>query len=317
MSGDTLVVIIPLLALFLLLVGIGSIFAWWRMSRKSKPTNQSNAINESSSSLQALFDEPPQAQPAVTGQTPAPPAAYQPVSRPVSDGNTVEVMRILRDLADGSILVEINGRQYRSLSEIGDPQIGRQFIGNALAVAEFARLEKTAGKVSDSSEQAQSARKSMLPDQSSDEAVPLPWIQDDSESPKDSSSTLLGSLLPNDSAPPQYQPSAAYPQPPVPQPPVPMPPVPPSATASSNDSSDDQENVSAPKSIADQIEELLQYRLQQSPHYARRSIHIRPALDGGVRVEVDGRFFDGVGDVADAGVKEFILSVVQEWEARQ
>ena len=69
--------------------------------------------------------------------------------------------------------------------------------------------------------------------------------------------------------------------------------------------------------MAEQIEELLQLRLTATPELAQRSIHIRPALDGGVRIEVDGKFYEGVGDVADQHIREFIQSTIREWEARQ
>ncbi len=70
-------------------------------------------------------------------------------------------------------------------------------------------------------------------------------------------------------------------------------------------------------SIAEQIEELLQYRLTQSPRFRHRSIHVRSNLDGSLRIEVDGRSYDHVGDVDDVEVRDFLQDVIREWEARQ
>jgi hypothetical protein len=65
------------------------------------------------------------------------------------------------------------------------------------------------------------------------------------------------------------------------------------------------------------IEAYLQYKKQFSPEYAQRSIHVLPAPGGGVRIEVDGTYFESVGDVADAEVRAFLQSTIQEWQKRQ
>jgi hypothetical protein len=68
------------------------------------------------------------------------------------------------------------------------------------------------------------------------------------------------------------------------------------------------------RSIADQVEELLQDHLRQMPQFAGRSIHIRPALSGGVQIEVDGVFYEGVGDVDDEEIRALLVTVVRAWE---
>lgn len=65
------------------------------------------------------------------------------------------------------------------------------------------------------------------------------------------------------------------------------------------------------------IEAYLQYKKQFSPEYAQRSIHVLPALGGGVRIEVDGTYFESVGDVADPEVRAFLQATIQEWQKRQ
>lgn len=65
------------------------------------------------------------------------------------------------------------------------------------------------------------------------------------------------------------------------------------------------------------IEAYLQYKKPFSPEYAQRSIHVLPGLGGGVRIEVDGVYYDAVGDVTDAGVRAFLQDTIQEWQKRQ
>jgi hypothetical protein len=68
--------------------------------------------------------------------------------------------------------------------------------------------------------------------------------------------------------------------------------------------------------LAGAIDAYLQYKLQNTPEYVERSIHILPASDGGVSIEVDGRYYDAVGDVADEAVRNFIGQAIEEWQER-
>ena len=68
--------------------------------------------------------------------------------------------------------------------------------------------------------------------------------------------------------------------------------------------------------MGEQIEELLQQRLSANPELTHRSIHIHSTAGGGIEVEVDGRFYDSVGDVSDVEVQSFLQDVIREWEAR-
>jgi len=66
--------------------------------------------------------------------------------------------------------------------------------------------------------------------------------------------------------------------------------------------------------IASAIETFIQFKLANLGLFPGRSIHVLPAPDGGVRIEVDGQSFDAVGDVSDIAVREFLAASVQEWQ---
>jgi hypothetical protein len=85
------------------------------------------------------------------------------------------------------------------------------------------------------------------------------------------------------------------------------------ARAAMSQSDVKQDNVSG---IANAVEEFLQFKLSNTPKFSTRSIHIRPAHDHGVRIEVDGHYFDAIGDVIDPDVRDFLLAMMREWEAR-
>ncbi len=71
------------------------------------------------------------------------------------------------------------------------------------------------------------------------------------------------------------------------------------------------------RSIADQIEDLLQSRLQRDQGFRGRAIHVRPSLQGGVHIVVDDRRYEGIGEIDDPDVRALLEDVVREWEATQ
>jgi hypothetical protein len=68
-----------------------------------------------------------------------------------------------------------------------------------------------------------------------------------------------------------------------------------------------------PKSIVEQVDEILQRRLADSP-LSDRLIRLVDAPGGGVEVLVDAKKYEGVGDVPDPDVRNFIQECVKEWE---
>jgi len=69
--------------------------------------------------------------------------------------------------------------------------------------------------------------------------------------------------------------------------------------------------------IAAAIESYLQHKLMQTPAYAGRNIHVRPASHGGVQIDVDGHIFESVGEVEEVAVREFLATTIAEWQSRQ
>ncbi len=284
MNSSITFIILPIVALLVGSLSIAAIWLWWSMSSEelvdedpvdgedtgdsapADPTlgdigekvrvfmaglmNRGETADNGRFSLASML---PSAKPSDGPAQPAYPPAM--TGTPAIDPEgAVPVMRVLRDIADGRIVVEMDGRRYRSLSEMTDPEVRRRLLGNAHALVLWTK--ETAPPVPASSD----ARRDMV-------MPPAPA--------------------------------------PIPTPvPVPAPVV-----------GDDEQGEE--KSMAAQIEELLQVRLLQNQEYKGRSIHIRPSTDGGVVIVVDGTYYDGVGDVDEEGVQEFILEVIREWEARQ
>jgi hypothetical protein len=66
--------------------------------------------------------------------------------------------------------------------------------------------------------------------------------------------------------------------------------------------------------IAGAIESYLQHKLRQSGELPEHSIHIYPAPDGSLRIEVDGQFHEAVSDIDDPVVREYLAQTIQEWQ---
>lgn len=68
--------------------------------------------------------------------------------------------------------------------------------------------------------------------------------------------------------------------------------------------------------IAKAIETYLQYKISKAPEMQNRGIHIRSGLGGGVRIEVEGKSYDFVDEVEQADARDFIQQAINEWQER-
>jgi hypothetical protein len=80
--------------------------------------------------------------------------------------------------------------------------------------------------------------------------------------------------------------------------------------------SDTPKDVSAPKSIAVQIDEILQEKLALSP-LKDRGIRLMEMPNRGVVVLVGLETYDGVGEVPDPEIQALLKECVAEWENRR
>jgi len=229
---------------------------------------------------------PPPPPPVPVPMPPPPPMSTQ------SD-NAHEVLRVLRDNLTGRLIVEIAGRRYERVGDIRDPDIGRGFVTTLKDLQKF-----MAGTQSPASS---------LP------AFPPVEAQRPPEPPPTTSSQQPAT---------NYQPPAPSPQSPTPArktlsdlPPIQKPSMNPFKQAKILKDMDKDQGP-APKSIPEQIDEILQERLARTPHRGRGCrVYLSPK--GGVVFELDGKTYEGVGDVPDPEVQAIIRAAVAEWEKKQ
>ncbi len=190
--------------------------------------------------------------PSTSRESP-PPAPESTSELPAQD--TVELLRVYRDLADGGLLLVIGGQTFRSLAELRNADLERRFQLILRDLEALAQLQ--------------------TPPASPVSAAPEAPVEDVPAQPP----SFLRQMR-----------RVAMGQTPEPVEAVPQ------------------------RSIAEEIEDLLQERLRGLAEFAGREIHVRPALSGGVTIEVDGAFYQGVGEVTDEAVRALLMEVVRAWE---
>jgi hypothetical protein len=221
----------------------------------------------------------------------------------VNDGDAteaVEVMVILRDLVDGKLIVQMGDKAYQSVNNDADFKDRFNKV-----MRELAQVVKPVGA-----------------------AVPAPAQPADLSG--DDSSAAVEEVEPSTPSLADLMQPTTPAEPPKPR--VSAPPPPPPSGVMPGDLPSfklDDNPYERPKrgqkkevkpvpevNIAGAIEAYLQYKLRNTPDYQGHSIHIYPSPDGGVSIEVEGRYYDAVGDIEDTEIREFIAGAIQEWQDR-
>ncbi|NPV66454.1 MAG: hypothetical protein HPY64_04835 [Anaerolineae bacterium] len=211
-------------------------------------------------------------------------------SRPASaPPDAVEVMRLWRDVTDGTLIVQIGDQSFRSLAEIRVAGHERRFMAALRELTIIARAVPA-------------------------EAPPTP-----EPSP----------ALVEQPAPPAAQPTPSVKIPPAPPvaPPIDLitdttPPAEPIGSFFDNVRKLVQSGgrvpagAPVPLSIPEQIDAVLQQMLLRTPEFTGRRIHIRQSVAGGVLIEVDDNSYEAVADIADDAVRAFVQEAIREWELR-
>jgi hypothetical protein len=259
--------------------------------------------------LDLLVSAPPvpaAPRPAPTETPPARAARKDIQAITLSGGETaraVEVVTILRDVEDGGLIIQMGDRVYRDLSS------DETFRGGFLKI-----MRELTPLVTQAPRKATAPLKDEAPVQAAEAAQP----------PAEPASSLRDLLNEGQIERPKPRPS------------TPPPPISTEGTMPGDlprYSLDDKPQVIKKRTgllgrtktefvpvpdlnLAQAIEAYLQHKLKYTDDFAGRTVHVHPAPDGGVSIEVDGEFFDSVGDVRDAQVRAFLAETIQEWQQR-
>jgi hypothetical protein len=242
--------------------------------------------------LDSLLNSPPPAPPA-KGARPG----VQPVT--LTDGETVEAIELLtvmRDVSGGGLIVEINEKKYRVRGSMSDTEFRNKLKSLmkevATALGGSAPLNAPVGTPNGAS-------------------VPTPSVA--------APSVAVSSDTPTPAAPvevPRFTPSA----PPASSAVFDLPKFSLDNTNTPMSRKELKQQMNAPIAqidIAGAIEAFLQHKLATTAQFPGRQIHVKPAKDGGIRIQVDSEFFESVGDVSEGDIQAFLKATIAEWQERQ
>jgi hypothetical protein len=193
--------------------------------------------------------------------------------------DAVEVMRIYRDMNDGRLIVQMGDQRYRSVADIKNPDLVRRFT--TIVRDLWAMVNGNGG---------------------AQPAAPTGGTYPVANTPPVDAGAQGGGMLSRMGL------MTAEPEKPKPGMLKQF-----ARVASGQPSTP---NEPAPSGIAGAVEEFLQFKLSTTPQFSTRSIHIRPTPDHGIRIDVDGHYYDAIGDIVEADVRDFMINLMREWEAR-
>jgi hypothetical protein len=255
-----------------------------------KPAPQTAPLASSEPSIYA-----PPVQPAPVYAEPAPPARKNGRHAVrLTNGREVEVtdlMTVSRNLDDGTLVIQMGSAAYAGPAGMDDPEVRRRFtstLKDLVKQASAPDLPRSTGEASRvqtaPGQAAPPAAPRMEPPAPRPTAAPMPTPMPAAmmgEMPGD-----LPKFTTNDSKPLKLR--GGKPTTPVPE-----------------------------INIAGAIEAYLQFKLQQTPEFAGRHIHIHPSAHGGVSIDVDGQRFESVADIVDWPTRNFLQTTIEEWQSRQ
>lgn len=291
-------IFVPFCASALLLVVVMALIVRARTRRSAapdgpKPKRKHSAPADTSydpdlPDLEMLIGTPVAPPPPAPPAAPAPPRPVQPGAQPVAlgDGSTVqavEVLRVLRDVVGGGLVVQMGDRAHRTLADSG--AFRADFLQIMRELSPLVRSDAPAAPAADDAPEAPAALGALLAVREPKPSYPLP--------PTDSSGEMPGDLPRLDQSialPPK---SGLFRRKKPDAPPIPD------------------------LNIAGAVEAYVQHKLQFTPDLAGRSIHIHPAPGGGVLIETDGAFYETVDAVDDDDVRYFLSTAIREWQQRQ
>lgn len=207
----------------------------------------------------------------------------------------VEVMTILRDIAEGGLIVQIGDKTFRNPPALADAEFKRRFNSTVRdlyqSIGDTSLNKKATSEIPGEIPPSPSDGVTPPPPPVPRPAPPFPPPASPRPAPTTSQNVPLPGDLPRFKMPDEPEkPKRGRRQPSAPIPEI---------------------------NIAEAIEEFLQFKLTTTPEFAGRNIHVRPAFGGGLRIDVDDSSYETVSEVDDASVRAFLQATIEEWQSRQ
>jgi hypothetical protein len=213
-----------------------------------------------------------------------------------------QVLTLVRDESGAPLKVEVSGTKYASLAEIHEPQVKRQIVEAAMELIQFTGVL---------------GREAVAP-------APVEKTDTWREDMREGSQTELQQVQ-HVSAPTEPQPKSSPPAPPEveeqflnllsemgqgsaqPERPTLVDSIQHRLVPKPVDSG-------RPRTLADDIEDIVQRRMQLIPALMGRELHVRPGPGASVRFVFDGKEYQEVDDIPNLTARQLIQDAIREWD---
>ncbi|GEM_PF-640856 len=297
---------------------------------EQKPSTQSKKIDTSElpplDMLLGALDEEPEPEPVPIINEPPQVVQLRKMSKGVqhvqlNSGQIApaqEIITILRDEDDGKLIIQVGDTAYRTLAD--NAEVKRLFTKV---------MKELAGTITQPDSTPPARKRYVVGQPEQPKAQPKPTPKSEPTPQPDTSISSLRDLLVDEAETDNTPTPAVKPKSTTPPPPLAdgaMPGDLPSYRLDDNPLKTEKTGRFSSKTEAEPVPELdlaaaietyLQYKLQHTPEYAGRNIHIHGTPSGTIRIQVDSDYYDFVDEVADANVRAFLQSTIAEWQDRQ
>jgi hypothetical protein len=207
-----------------------------------------------------------------------------------------EVMRVLRLPPRGKLAVEIGNRRYEQLAEIEDPALRQRVtaaIGELIDFAGGYNVLVVAGVAPAPVLSSQTAAKSGPP---ADEELRRRQEEFLESLERERDALKMAARAP------------------MRRPAIPL--ITPTPLPDSNQPAARIAATHAKPTLVEEIDAVLQKYVAADPSLAGRSIHLEQAAGGGLRICVDGRYFQRPGDIEERAIQLALKMALKEWEGQ-
>ncbi|MGD8623278.1 MAG: hypothetical protein PVF47_06905 [Anaerolineae bacterium] len=220
---------------------------------------------------------------------------------------TGQILALFREVPGAPLQVEIDGERYSRLSEIQDPRLKRQVVESAMELIQFTGVLGAEVDGPAPEEKTYSWREDLREESRSElQRIHGPEVQP-APRPTSPSSASLPSTPETveerflDLLSEMGQASTGVERPTL-------------ASALQQRWSSTTGESDQPQSFVDEIEKIVQRRIQLIPALSRRELHVRPSPEGTVSFVFEGQKYNSVDEIPNLTARQVIRDSIQEWD---
>lgn len=219
---------------------------------------------------------------------------------------TGQILSLVRDERGGPLQVEIKGRRYRHMDEIEDKQLRRQVVNAAMELIWFTGALGGDDLAPKPMEETQSWREDLRHGSKSEleriratpaaghgtQATPPGGRPAFGQEADERQAAVLADL--GQASPPLERPNLV--------------------SALQRRWTPKLPEWEEPHTFVDQIDDIVQRRIQLIPALANRELHVRPGGDAGVRFVFEGQEYESLDDLPNLTARQVVKDAIQEWD---